>query len=122
MRENKKITHIYFWTRLPHSVERIKTVDINFDKDKITCNHQEIDSTKIKNLITTLFDTCDINHTEEEYRAFFYENDFTDYNLRFFLTIYFENCTYLAVKGIRPFQQPHFKDILNAFQPFYSIS
>lgn len=54
---------------------------------------------------------------QEEYFAFDYEIKDDNYALKFFLKISYTNHTFLAIKGIKPFQQIHYHDILNFFLP-----
>ena len=57
---------------------------------------------------------------QEEYLAFDYELEKTNYPLKFYLRISFEGSTYLGLKGIRPFQQIHYHDIVDFFRPWMS--
>lgn len=52
----------------------------------------------------------------EEYYAFDYECIPENYQLKFFLKISFEDMTFIAIKGIRPFRQPHYQDIVELFK------
>lgn len=114
---NKKIDYISFWRRDPLSVENIQQLKIiksgkDFVKD---------DGSVFKDgntLLRQLETVADIENTSKQYRAYLYEDDKSDFTLKFFLVVHFSDCTYLAVKGIHPFKQEHFKDIQNIFDQY----
>ena len=118
--KNRKIDFLSFWKRSPYSVETIDQITLSFQGQTVVDDKgNECDKEKVNALLYTLFVTCEIEKTPEQYQAFLYEDDTKDFTLKFFLVIHYNDCTYFAVKGIHPFQQPHFKDIQTAFAPYF---
>ena len=53
--------------------------------------------------------------TNATYRKETPEDNINDFNLKFFLEIDYSNCTYLAIKGIHPFKQGNYQEIMKFF-------
>lgn len=101
------------------SVEKIEKVTLHFQSGFAVDDHgKRYEKDDIDSLLHTLFVTCDLTNTKDPYKGFLYEDDIQDFNLKFFLVIHYEDCTYFAIKGIHPFKQAHFKEIQEAFQPY----
>lgn len=76
---------------------------------------KEISQDGFSSLIQTLLIDYKDAFTEEYY-AFDYECIPENYQLKFFLKISFEDMTFVAIKGILPFRQPHYQDIVELFR------
>ncbi len=117
-----------FWRRNPESVESIDRLSIERKDDaflmlvsqndavkKIILSKEEIDS-----ILTRLYDECKIQFVRNEYTAYRYEDNQADFSLKFFLFLEEKNFTYLAIKGIHPFKQDHYQEILHLFDSYFS--
>ena len=121
-----KIKAISFWKRDPNSVENIQRLQIKVQPKEclltIENRSKKEESTlpieEYKKILSYLFDDLHIEETEEKYKAFQYEDNINDFNLKFFLEIDYSNCTYLAIKGIHPFKQGNYQEIMKFFTKF----
>ncbi len=115
----KKIDHILFWKRRPDSVEEIQSIQLDYRKG---CFFDDVGNKYSKaegdELIHTLFDVLKIEETENDFKAFLFENDKENYQIKFFLEIAYDDATYLAIKGTQPFHQKNYKEIQSLFQPY----
>ncbi len=109
-----KILSVYFWKRSPSSVEEIDEVKITREKNTFSFHCAHVPDKKEQDCFFARLAEI-IDDTEEEYRGMKYEDDKSDFNLKFYLEITFKDHTYLAIKGLYPFGQPHFKDIIDLF-------
>lgn len=116
--EKKDVTKIIFWKRNPQSISKIiKTIILKEDNVfYLETQNQRIifSDEKINYLFDKLNNELDSGDIEE-YRAMKYENNENDYVLKFYLEIDFSNFTYLAIKGINPMHQKHYKEICEIF-------
>ncbi|MFA6625065.1 MAG: hypothetical protein WCS80_04820 [Bacilli bacterium] len=121
------IRRIKFWKRSSSSVEQTEEVEITIDADSQAIITVRVDGKEKRRplkaeerekLLSALFDEYQIDKTEKDYRAYKYEDSLSDYTLKFFLVIDFKDKTYLAIKGIRPFEQPHYQDLTNLMTAF----
>ena len=123
----KEIRSLSFWKRSPNSVESVYSLtivpnkkdyqlQINIDNEK---KERLLSNNEVKALLSLLFDTYQIDQCPEEYKAFKYEDDVENFNLKFFLEIQYQDFTYLAIKGLHPFKQPHYQDIMALFQTYF---
>ena len=115
--KSKDIRQLYFWKRGINSIEEIHKMSISFiDKEAIikkdAKEEKRLTKDQIDAFLTQLSPYLEKN---EEYRAFRYENDPQQVTIKFYLEIDFVNHCYFAIKGIHPFKQPYFKEILNLF-------
>ncbi|MBQ8142660.1 MAG: hypothetical protein IJ194_05860 [Bacilli bacterium] len=118
-----KIKSISFWKRDPNSVENIQRLQIKVQPKEclltIENRGKKEESTlpieEYKKILSYLFDDLHIEETEEKYKAFQYEDNINDFNLKFFLEIDYSNFTYLAIKGIHPFKQGNYQEIMKFF-------
>ena len=119
----KEIRSLSFWKRSPNSVESVYSLtivpnkkdyqlQINIDNEK---KERLLSNNEVKALLSLLFDTYQIDQCPEEYKAFRYEDDKNNFTLKFFLEIDFKDYTYLCIKGIHPFKQPHYKESMDTF-------
>jgi hypothetical protein len=116
-----------FWKRNAMSVEAIDSLSITSkdrgyelsihsgNKEKI----RKISKEELESLLKTLLDEYDILKSDKEYKAYLYEDDKEDFSLKFFLSLTMEDYTYIAIKGIHPFKQPHYQDFLNLFKKYF---
>ncbi len=117
-----------FWRRNPDSVESIDQLFIERkDKDFLllvlqngTVKKNILSKEDVDSILTRLYDDCKIQFTREEYTAYRYEDNRDDFSLKFFLVLEEKNFTYLAIKGIHPFKQDHYQDILHLFDSYFS--
>ena len=118
-----KVRAISFWKRDPNSVENIQRLRILPSKKDYVLSLQTKDRNEEKpfsheefdQLLSYLFDTLQVDKTPENYKAFQYEDEVQNFALKFFLEIDYSNCTYLAIKGIHPFKQEHYREIMDCF-------
>ncbi len=54
---------------------------------------------------------------QEKYCAFDYEVQKENFELKFYLRLSYSDCIYHGLKGIRPFDQPYYQDIVRYFSP-----
>lgn len=114
-----KIDQIHFWKRDPNSVEIIHEINFKFDKYKLITNTGiTLEKEETKELLDHLYNDYDIENTKNEYTAFLYEDDKNNFNIKFFLKITYKNGLYTAIKGILPFKQDHYNDIINLFNKY----
>lgn len=122
MKKKQTIQDILFWRRNPTSVEQIERLSLTWKEDHfhLLSPKEEKDLTpeESQSLLDTLFKSWKLEEIPEEYKAFLYEDDTSNFSLKFFLRIDSINHTYLAIKGILPFKQEHYNDILNLFVPY----
>lgn len=115
---------ILFWKRNIESVERIDEIVLERKENESyikTINGTEQVSSKeeFDAHLDSLMTTCDLANTEKTYQAFLYENNPKDFAIKFFLCLYLNDHTYLAIKGLMPFKQPHYQDIVALFAPYF---
>ena len=116
----KNILSLTFWKRSPDSIEAIDKLTITkSDKSFLMTikenKERKLSINEVDALLTLIQKECDIDNTSEEYKAFKYENDKDNFSLKFYLEINFIDFTYLAIKGVQPFKQPHYKEIIALF-------
>lgn len=121
----KGIRSLSFWKRNPNSVESVYRLTLKPSQDGYTMvtsdengeKKRNLSTNEVNSLLNLLFVSYDLDHTEDQYKAYKYENNPNDFNLKFFLEIDFKDYTYLCIKGLHPFKQPHFKEIMDTFSP-----
>lgn len=112
--ESNRIQSVYFWKRSSSSVEEIDEVRIIKEGKNYVFHCNKVPSKEEENhFFERLIEMT--KDTTEEFRGMKYEDDKSDFSLKFYLEITFANHTYLSVKGLFPFRQPHFKDIIDLF-------
>ncbi len=123
---SKNIQKIHFWRRSVESVEKIQYLTISplgdafiVQIDKDTTKLRTISSNEVDAILKQLEQDCHLSTTPDEYRAFQYENEKNDFSLKFFLEIDYINFTYFALKGIHPFKQPYYKEIVTLFDSLF---
>lgn len=117
---NKNIKSISFWRRNPQSVEEIQSIKIEKNKNGVCLNDNiKLDENVLSDLVDTLLNKLNLEDTKEPYRAFLYEDDQNNYQIKFFLIVSFADSTYLAIKGIHPFQQKNYKEIQEVFNKLF---
>jgi hypothetical protein len=121
-----EVLSISFWKRDSDSIEKTLPLLFTWKDDHFVFQSdseaKDLTPEESETMKVTLFTTLDVPAMDKEYVAYLYENIPADFNLKFFLVIEYPNHTYFAVKGLRPFRQPHYEDILALFAPFYSQS
>ena len=122
----KNIRCLTFWKRSPESVEAIDKLVFSPIGDAFQLQIEQndtrfrtLDSNEVLALLSDLVNKYHIQEMPEEYKAFRYEDNQEDFNLKFFLEIDLNDFTYLAIKGIHPFKQPHYQEIIALFNPFF---
>lgn len=115
--QSKDIWFIHFWKRGMDSIEEIHTIDISLiDKEVIVTKDKKEEKHLTKNQIDDFLNRLSTYlEKNEDYRAFRYENDTQQVTIKFYLEIDFVNSCYFAIKGIHPFNQPCFKEIIDLF-------
>lgn len=121
---NAKPIRIYFWKRRPTSVEQTdvlvftrldsKTFEADINGKETAVSKKEFDE-----LYQRLMKECGMENVAPEYQAFLYEDDKSNFTLKFFLEIDLDNHTYVAEKGLMPFKQPYYKEIIETFSKFF---
>ncbi len=117
----QKIASISFWRRDPNAVNK-------FDEVLFDCSNKKLDikngsearvqslsddkATSLKKELTSLIDKSKL---DEEYFAHRYEDDKTDFNIKFFLTVHYFDKTYFAYKGLYPFKEAGYQEIVSFF-------
>lgn len=117
-----------FWRRNPDSVESIDRLIIERkDNEFSMIVHQKetekkniLSKEEIDSILNRLYDDCKIQFTKDEYIAYRYEDNQDAFSLKFFLLLEEKNFTYLAIKGMHPFKQDHYQDILHLFDSYFS--
>lgn len=122
----KKPIRIYFWKRRQSSVEQLdiasfERLDHNFYQSEINGVKKAMTPGEFDRLSKYLLEHCELGSKNREYQAFLYEDDREDFTLKFFLEIDFENHTYIAQKGLMPFRQPHYSEIIDVFAPYFQV-
>lgn len=123
MEANKSIREINFWKRSPTSVETVEKIKLTPKSDKSFA--VRITSPAIKNkdlsvkdsegFLAFLNQVLEKNSSNTLYEAFRYENNTSDFNLKFFLEVDYSDYTYQAIKGIHPFKQPCYQEVMKYF-------
>lgn len=115
--QSKDIKFIHFWKRGIDSIEEIHTTDISLiDKEAIVTKDKKEQKHLTENQMDAFLSQLSAYlEKNEDYKAFRYENDTQQFTIKFYLEIDFVNSCYLAIKGIHPFNQPCFKEIINLF-------
>ncbi len=122
-----ELHQLSFWRRNPDSVESIDRLIIERkDNEFSMIVHQKetekknvLSKEEIDSILICLYDVCKIQFAKDEYRAYRYEDNQDDFSLKFFLLLEEKNFTYLAIKGIHPFKQDHYQDILHLFDSYF---
>lgn len=115
------IRTIEFWKRNASSVDKIESLRINAEaKNRFTLEANGISRTRTKEEKDALLEGLSkiLSEDNESYRAFLYENTQNNFSLKFFLTIYYKNHTYYAIKGLYPFKQKNYKEIISLFSSY----
>ncbi len=116
----KKIEYISFWKRRPDSVEEVQSIRLNYKNGSfIDDKGRKYTKSESEDLLHTLYDVLKIEETEDSFKAFLYENDKENYQIKFFLEIAYDDATYLAIKGTQPFHQKNYKEIQTLFEPYF---
>lgn len=115
----KNIYKIIFWKRSQNSIEEVVDYELTFNNDKWDFKYNgsdtSIDTDTINNLVTSIKD-LDIDNISDEYKAYYYENDKNNYLLKFLLFVEDKNHIYLGVKGLYPFKQEKYQEIVDLFK------
>jgi hypothetical protein len=116
----RNITAIKFWKRSAQSIEETQEVNLKYENGSFDIVEKNITLSKEESdqIISTLLKDIDINSYDESYLGYKYEDDKNNFSFRFLLSISFDNATYIIIKGIKPFGQPHYKEILNLFSKY----
>lgn len=116
MNKEKNITSVQFWKRGTDSIEHIDTYSLEIKGKQyiLTKNKTALPFDKEKT-VSFINQLTEIIQHEDNFFAFHYENDSTRFEIKFFLEVKFDDFTYIAIKGINPFKQPHYKEILQLF-------
>ncbi len=116
----KRIEYISFWKRKPESVEEVQSLRLDYQNGLFTDDKgNKYTKKESDDLIHTLFDELKIEETEERFKAFLFENDKENYQIKFFLEVAYSDATYLAIKGTQPFHQKNYREIQSLFEPFF---
>lgn len=110
------ITKILIYKRNPTEMDLVKKYSLIINKDEIELNNfkeiKKIEKNIINNILSNLYSyIIDLKHTR--YQAQLYEFEINNPAIKFFVCLQFKNSTYLAIKGIEPLTQIHYKEILN---------
>lgn len=117
---------LFFWKRNQNSIEDIDKITITKTKDKKLeleissldkVEKREFSSEEFYSLVDKLNHDCEIEETPDIFQAYLYENVPVNTEIKFFFCIEFTDYSYIAIKGLLPFKQPHYHDILNTFMP-----
>ena len=120
----KEVTEIDFYKRRSTSISDIDHLSIckesqNGQDYQILLNgvkKKTIPEKDFQHIVHCLLDDFKDAY-QEKFLAFDYELTPSNYPMKFYLRISFDGNTYLGLKGIRPFQQTHYQDIVSLFQP-----
>ena len=124
----KNLTSISFWKRNPNSMESVDSVNItlkekNVFEIEISCDgknmKRELRKEEADFLLGELLDHCNVMNEDNPYRAYLYEDNIQDFSLKFFLSVELKDFSYFAIKGLHPFKQPHYQEILNLFNRYF---
>lgn len=118
------IVSIKYWHRKVESVEQIEKIEIKkIDKQfEISIDEKEfkpLDSKELRSILSTLNTEIDIQNYQQDYLVHIYDNDLNDLNAKFYLEVYFIDCTYIAIKGLHPFKQPKYQEIIALFENYF---
>ena len=124
----KKIIDITYWQRSKLSISSIDKVQIDFIKqtiivlsDKKEYVHQLSEEQFVK-LEKQIKKVLNKNNLDSKYFGHKYEDDINDFAIKFFVTINYSDKTYFAYKGMYPFRQPYYQEILNFFSNIIDIN
>ena len=122
----KNVRLIRFWRRSSESVEKINRLTFSplgdgfvVQIDKEDSKFRNISANEVETILMLLKNEYDILNIPEEFRGFQYEDDKDNFALKFYLEIDFKDYTYFSVKGLQPFKQPHYKEIMTLFSSFF---
>lgn len=124
----KNLTSISFWKRNPNSMESVDRVNITLREKNVfeiktaseeKSTKREFSKEEADFLLDELLDHCDIMNEDNPYRAYLYEDTVQDFSLKFFLSVELKDFSYIAIKGLHPFKQPHYREILNLFNRYF---
>lgn len=118
---NHRITGIDYYKRSAVSIDLIDHVRIEktdhgaslYLNDSKIRDLTDLEYSSMEKAITDLFSKA----YQEKYCAFDYEVQKENFELKFYLRISYSDCIYHGLKGIRPFDQPYYQDIVNYFSP-----
>ena len=113
-----KICKIDFWKRSLNSIDKINTYSFTFDDNKCTflynSKKQNISDEEINKLIKNLND-LKLESWDDEFKAYLYEDDKNNYNIKYLLYIEEKNHSYIGVKGLYPFKQKDYQKVIDIF-------
>lgn len=115
MNSYKDIKEIILYKRNIESIEEIDEYKIEITKNqaifyKGNNKNKEVDLNDINDKLNDLLELVE-PYYDSPFRAELYEFNKDDLMLKMFLIIKFNNKTYLAIKGDRPFSQINYKEI-----------
>lgn len=124
LKSNPTLVSLAFWKRKPDSVEQVDRLSIMATEEAayeldVNGAKSHLDVPEVQHLLDTLL-IDDKSAFSEEYLGYKYEDNIQNYQLKFFLTLDFSDGTYRILKGILPFKQPHYQDVISLFQPFFT--
>ena len=110
---------ISFWKRSRNSIEQVNKYQFVLDSSKwsfkFNDDNVEIEDKKINHLINSLKE-LNIDNSSDEFKAYYYEDDKNNYALKFLLFIEDKNNIYLGLKGLYPFKQDKYQEIVDLFE------
>lgn len=81
---------------------------------------KKIEKNKVNTILSNLYEYIkDMEKTRYQVQLFEYE--INNPAIKFFVCFQFKNNTYIAIKGIEPLTQIHYKDILNEIDNFLKL-
>ena len=113
------IYKISFWKRSQNSIDHVNEYSLEKNKNKwsfrFNDNESEISTKDVNNLISSLKD-LKIDDASDEFKAYYYEDNKKDYSLKFLLFIEDDSHIYSGYKGLYPFKQEKYKEIVSLFE------
>lgn len=113
------IYKITFWKRSQNSIEHVNEYSLEKNENKwklkINKNESEIPTQDVNDLISSL-KSLKLDDVSDEYKAYYYEDNKKDYSLKFLLFIEDNSHIYSGYKGLYPFKQEKYKEIVDLFE------
>lgn len=118
----KQIKNVVFWKRSTEAISQVDKLEIDYQTknllvSKYGYNQKEkyLSDQEFLSLTEEISDLLDINQLDRSYFAHKYEDDISDYSIKFLVTINYLDKTYFAYKGVQPFKEAKYKEISDYF-------
>lgn len=118
----KQIKKVVFWKRNSQAISQVDRLEIDYQNKKsfvfkygFEQKEKHFSDEEFSSLSKKISSLLDPERLDKHYFAHKFEDDPTDYSIKFMITIDYVDKTYFAYKGVQPFKEAKYKEISSYF-------